>query len=258
MAATVLTRTPSVRPSPSPAIPRIERPSAPNAAAIARCGTRASDPLPSLNAPDTPLLGQLTYTRMRVKRTTAVYRAGDPFTALYAIRSGFFKSRIGLEDGRDHVTGFHMGGEILGMDGIGSNLHCADAIALEDSEVFIIPYEEIEDAGLQHQLQKVMSRELVRDCATLTLLGTMNAEERVASFLINLSQRFVARGLSAVEFHLRMTRGDIGSYLGLSLETVSRAFSRFHTERLIDVDQRHVWILDMAGLKRIAAAAGRM
>ena len=115
----------------------------------------------------------------------------------------------------------------------------------------IIPYARLEEPGLQRQLQKVMSRELVRDQGVMMLLGTMRAEERLAAFLLNLSQRFVARGFSPNEFHLRMTRDEIGSYLGLSLETVSRLFSRFHDERLITVQQKHIRILDIAGLKSV-------
>jgi CRP/FNR family transcriptional regulator len=198
---------------------------------------------------DTQLLGDMVYTRKRVKRGETLYRAGGAFDALYAVRSGFFKSSVVLEDGRDQVTGFNMAGEILGMDGIGSGSHASDVIALEDSEVCIIPYALLEEPRLQRQIQKVMSRELVRDQGVMMLLGTMKAEERLAAFLLNLSQRFVARGFSPNEFHLRMTRDEIGSYLGLSLETVSRLFSRFHEEGLITVQQKHIRILDVPGLR---------
>ena len=197
------------------------------------------------------LLDDLVYTRKRVKRGECLYRVGTDFESLYAVRSGFFKSRVVLEDGRDQVTGFHMAGEILGMDGIGTDRHTADIVALEDSEVCVIPYNRLEDPSLQRQLQKVMSRELVRDQGVMMLLGTMRAEERLAAFLLNLSQRFVARGYAPNEFHLRMTRDEIGSYLGLSLETVSRLFSRFHDEGLIAVQQKHIRILDVPALKAV-------
>ncbi len=200
---------------------------------------------------DSELLAGLSYARRRVKRGEVLYRAGGAFDSLYAIRSGFFKSRVLLDDGRDQVTGFHMAGEILGMDGIGGNCHAADLIALEDSEVCMIPYARLEQPGLQRQLHKLMSRELVRDQGVMMLLGTMRAEERLAAFLLNLSQRFGARGYSATEFHLRMTRDEIGSYIGLSLETVSRLFSRFQDESLISVRQKHVRIQDMARLKAV-------
>ncbi|HEY4998409.1 MAG TPA: fumarate/nitrate reduction transcriptional regulator Fnr [Usitatibacter sp.] len=206
-----------------------------------------------LEAADTDLLGELVYTRKRVKRGESLFRAGGSFDALYAVRSGFFKSSVVLEDGRDQVTAFHMAGEILGMDGIGSGNHASDVIALEDSEVCIIPYAHLEEPRLQRQLHKAMSRELVRDQGVMMLLGTMKAEERLATFLLNLSQRFVARGFSPSEFHLRMTRDEIGSYLGLSLETVSRLFSRFQEENLITVQQKHICILDVPGLRSVIA-----
>jgi len=196
-------------------------------------------------------LDDVIYTRKRVKRGETLYRSGEAFESLYAVRSGFFKSSVVLEDGRDQVTGFHMAGEIVGMDGIGTDKHSADIVALEDSEVCVIPYARLEEAGLSRQLSKVMSRELVRDQGVMMLLGTMRAEERLAAFLLNLSQRFVARGYSANEFHLRMTRDEIGSYLGLSLETVSRLFSRFQAENLISVQQKHIRILDIAGVRRV-------
>ena len=196
-------------------------------------------------------LDQLVYTRRRLKRGESLYRSGDGFGSIYAVRSGFFKSSVVLEDGRDQVTGFHMAGEILGMDGIGTDRHAADVIALEDSEVCVIPYARLADSGLQRQLHKVMSRELVRDQGVMMLLGTMRAEERLAAFLLNLSHRFLARGFSSHEFHLRMTRDEIGSYLGLSLETVSRLFSRFQEESLISVQQKHIVIHDIDGLKAV-------
>ena len=195
------------------------------------------------------------YTRRRVKRGETLYRAGAPFDAIYAVRTGFFKASVVLEDGRDQVTAFHMGGEIVGLDGIGTERHTTDVIALEDSEVCIIPYARLEEAGMQRQLHKAMSRELVRDQGVMLLLGTMRAEERLAAFLLNLSQRFVARGFSPSEFHLRMTRDEIGSYLGLSLETVSRLFSRFQEDGLIAVQQKHIVIHDIAGLKSVMVKA---
>jgi CRP/FNR family transcriptional regulator len=191
------------------------------------------------------------YTRKRVKRGETLYRSGADFDAVYAVRTGFFKSAVVLEDGRDQVTAFHMAGEVIGMDGIGTERHTSDVIALEDSEVCIIPYARLEEAGMQRQLHKAMSRELVRDQGVMLLLGTMRAEERLAAFLLNLSQRFVARGFSPNEFHLRMTREEIGSYLGLSLETVSRLFSRFQEDGLIAVQQKHIVIHDIAGLKSV-------
>jgi CRP/FNR family transcriptional regulator len=151
-----------------------------------------------------------------------------------------------------------MGGELLGMDGIGAGRYNGAATALEDSEVCVLPYALIEQMAteipaLRHQLHAIMAREIVRDHGVMMLLGSMRAEERLATFLLNLSKRFTARGFSPSEFHLRMTREELGSYLGLKLETVSRLFSRFHDDGLIEVQQKHVRILDIGGLTQILA-----
>ncbi|MBI1965902.1 MAG: fumarate/nitrate reduction transcriptional regulator Fnr [Betaproteobacteria bacterium] len=194
--------------------------------------------------------------RRRVRKGEHLYRAGDPLTALYAIRSGFMKSCVLHEDGREQVAGFHMMGDLLGMDAIGGGHHMSDTMALEDSEVCEMPFTILERLSrefppLQLQLHRVMSREIVRDYGVMLLLGSMKAEERLAAFLLNLSQRFAVRGYSPTEFNLRMTRQEIGSYLGLKLETVSRAFSSFHQHQLVEVRHRHVRILDPGGLKAV-------
>jgi len=209
-----------------------------------------------MNADEIERLDKLVGQRRQVHRQEHLYRAGDPFEAIYAIRLGWFKTAVLHEDGREQITGFQMTGEILGLDGISTEAHSCDAIALEDSEVCIIPYGHLEElsrelAGLQHQFHKVMSREIVRDHGVMMLLGSMRAEERLAAFLLNLSQRFDMRGFSANEFHLRMTRNEIGSYLGLKLETVSRALSRFQEDGLITVQQKHIRIDDIPGLRRL-------
>ena len=201
-------------------------------------------------------LDDLVSNRRRIKRGDPLYSAGQPFEAIYAVRSGFFKTDILTEDGRDQVTGFQMTGELLGLDGIGTEAHTCNAIALEDSEVCAIPFSRLEEISrevptLQHHFHKVMSREIVRDHGVMILLGTMRAEERLAAFLLNLSQRFTTRGYSHTEFYLRMTREEIGSYLGLKLETISRTFSRFQLDGLIAVQQKHIRILDVAGLKSL-------
>ena len=206
-------------------------------------------------------LDNLVSARRKLKRGQHLYRAGEPFEAIYAVKSGFFKTDVLTEDGRDQVTGFQMAGEILGMDGISSEAHTCNAVALEDSEVCLIPFAELESLSseirtLQSHFHKVMSREIVRDHGVMMLLGSMRAEERLATFLLNLSQRFTARGYSPAEFHLRMTREEIGSYLGLKLETVSRAFSRFQEEGLISVQQKHIRILNIPGLKIMLSPPG--
>jgi len=208
-----------------------------------------------LSGQDLDRIEELVYTRKRLERGENLYRAGDDFSSLYAVRSGFFKTVQTLEDGREQVTGFHMAGELMGMDGIGPETHSSGSVALEDSEVCVIPYSRLETLGrdmplFHHQFHKVMSREIVQERSVMLLLGTMRAEERLAAFLLNLSQRFTARGYSATEFYLRMTREEMGSYLGLKLETVSRAFSRFQEDGLISVHQKHIQILDVLGLRR--------
>lgn len=225
--------------------------------ACANCNLREIC-LAGLSDQDLEQLDAMVNLRRKIKRGETLYRSGETFDSIYAIRSGFFKSRVTYEDGRDQVIGFSMGGEILGMDGIGQGRHNCDAVALEDSEVCSIPYGRLEElsreiSGLQRHFHKMMSREIVRESGVMMLLGVMRAEERIAAFLLNMSQRLGARGYSAMEFHLRMTREEIGSYLGLKLETVSRAFSRFHADGLITVDQKFVRIVDLQGLKNIYA-----
>ncbi len=238
---------PSSRPKPRQDNSKVARLATP----CAKCNLRELCLPCGLKDQELALFANVVYTRKKVKRGEHLFRAGDIFDSIYALRSGFLKSSVVLEDGRDQVTGFHMAGEILGMDGIGSERYTADLIALEDSEVCVIPYGRIHEAGMQRQLHKAMSRELVRDQSVMMLLGTMSADERLAAFLLNLSHRFAARGFSPAEFHLRMTREEIGSYIGLSLETVSRLFSRFQEEGLMTVQQKHICILDISGLKAV-------
>ncbi|MCA0175348.1 MAG: helix-turn-helix domain-containing protein [Proteobacteria bacterium] len=201
-------------------------------------------------------LDELVATRRRVARGEALFRAGMPFESLYAVRTGFFKTCISSADGRDQVPGFHMAGEVLGLDGIGQDVHTCDAVALEDSQVCVIHYRQFQELSrefteLQHQFHRIMSREIVRDHGVMLLLGSMRAEERLAAFLHNLTQRLHARGFSASSLVLRMTREDIGSYLGLKLETVSRTFSKFQEEGLLEVNKREIRILDQAGLQAL-------
>ncbi len=203
-------------------------------------------------------LDELVYLRKIVRRGDSLFRSGDAFRSLYAIRTGFFKTRVSGADGRDQVTGFQMTGEMLGMDGIGTDRHACDAIALEDSELCVIPFARLEEFSrrfepLQHHFNKVMSREIVREHGAMLMLGSMRAEEKFAAFLVDLSKRFGVRGFSASDFMLRMTRAEIGSLLGLKLETVSRLFSRFQGEGVIAVRGKRVRITDEASLRKLAA-----
>ncbi len=199
---------------------------------------------------------ELVTTRRMVKRGASLFFNGEPFTALFAIRTGFFKTSVATEDGRDQVTGFQMAGEIMGLDGIVNDRHTCDAIALEDAEVCVLPFDRIEEISreinaLQSHVHKIMSREIVREHGVMLLLGSMRAEERLAAFLLNLVQRLQTRGFSSSALVLRMTREEIGSYLGMKLETVSRTFSKFSEDNIIEVKQRQIHIKDADALKRI-------
>jgi CRP/FNR family transcriptional regulator, anaerobic regulatory protein len=205
-------------------------------------------------------LDPVVAARKSVPRGQALFRAGQPFRSLYAVRTGFFKTCVASKRSRDQVTGFQMAGELLGLDGIATERHSVDAVALEDSQVCVIPYHQLavlarQFSGLQRQLHKIMSREIVRDHGVMLLLGGMRAEERLAAFLLNLTQRLHARGFSASSLVLRMTREEIGSYLGLKLETVSRAFSKFQLDGLLDVQQRQIRVLDAQRLERLVKGA---
>jgi len=209
-----------------------------------------------LNAAELLRIDEVVSQRKKIAKGESLFRNGDKFNALYAIRTGFFKTCVSSEDGRDQVTGFQMAGEIMGLDGIVSDHHTCDAIALEDAEVCVMPFEHIEELSreinaLQHHVHKIMSREIVREHGVMLLLGSMRAEERLAAFLLNLVQRLHARGFSQSELVLRMTREEIGSYLGLKLETVSRTFSKFAEDGLVEVKQRHVRILNPDALKTL-------
>ncbi|HSW05916.1 fumarate/nitrate reduction transcriptional regulator Fnr [Aquabacterium sp.] len=209
-----------------------------------------------LSDPDLQRLDALVAVRRKVRRGQLLFRRGEPFDALYAVRSGFFKTRATTDDGRDHVTGFQMAGELLGLDGISTERHSCDAVALEDSQVCVIPYGAFETLSrefpeLQRQFHKLMSREIVRDHGVMRLLGSMRAEERLAAFLLNLTQRLEARGFSSSALLLRMTREEIGSYLGLKLETISRSFSKFQDDGVLQVRQREIRVLDPVALQRL-------
>ncbi|MFZ3086929.1 MAG: fumarate/nitrate reduction transcriptional regulator Fnr [Methylotenera sp.] len=224
--------------------------------ACSNCNLRELCMPVGFNAAEMQRLDEVVEKRRRIKQGELLFHSGDTFTSLYAIRTGFFKTFVTSEDGREQVTGFQMAGEIIGMDGIVSDHHNCNAVALEDAEVCVMPFSDVEELSrelpvLQRHVHKIMSREIVRENSVMMLLGNMRAEERLAAFLLNLVQRLHARGLSQSELVLRMTREEIGSYLGLKLETVSRAFSKFSEEGIIEVKQRYVKILAPDALKKI-------
>ena len=249
-----------------PTLPRQRRLTAMDArrlkAACSTCSLRELCLPAGLDEHEVEKVDRMVNRRRPVRRGDCLYRSGAALDSLYAIRTGFMKSCVIHEDGREQVAGFHMMGDVVGLDAIGSGRHMCDVMALEDSEVCEIPLAQLERLSreirpLQQHFHRIMSREIVRDHGVMLLLGTMRAEERLAVFLLNLSQRFAARGYSQSEFYLRMTREDIGSYLGLKLETVSRALSRFHEQGLIEVRTRHVKILDLEALRGIIGLQSR-
>ena len=210
-----------------------------------------------LSADDANKIDTLVTERVRLKKGDSLYRQGEPLTAVYGIKFGTLKTEYALPDGREQITGFHLPGEMLGLDGIGENYYQSNAIALEDSEACVVRFSDFESLArqipsLQHQFHRILSRELTQDQRHLLSLGSLRAEERLASFLLNLSDRLAARGYSPIEYHLRMSREEIGSYLGIQLETVSRLFSRFTESGLIQIKQRHIKLIDMDGLLELA------
>jgi CRP/FNR family transcriptional regulator, anaerobic regulatory protein len=224
--------------------------------ACSNCNLRELCMPVGFNADDMQRLDDVVATRRRVRQGEHLFSNGDHFTSLYAIRTGFFKTCVSTEDGREQVTGFQMAGEIIGLDGIVTDFHSCNAVALEDADVCVMPFANVEDLSrefpvLQRHVHKIMSREIVRENSVMMLLGNMRAEERLAAFLLNLVQRLHARGFSQSELVLRMTREEIGSYLGMKLETVSRTFSKFSEDGIIEVKQRYVHILKPDALKKI-------
>jgi CRP/FNR family transcriptional regulator len=175
---------------------------------------------------------------------------------VYAVRAGFFKTSLMSEDGREQVTSFPMAGDIVGLDGIGDEHGATRAVALAESEVCVISLSSLrqlarEDPPIQHQFSRMLSREIARHQGVMAMLGSMCAEKRLAAFLLNLSRRWLARGSSPSDFQLPMTREDIGSYLGIKLETVSRALLKLHARGLIDAQRRHIEIRDLDGLAKV-------
>jgi len=195
-------------------------------------------------------------SRRRLKKGELLCRMGDPFRALYAIRSGSTKTCEISTDGGVQITAFHLPGELLGLDAISTEKHPSDIVALETTELCELPFDRLEALaqnipGLQHQLFRIMSREVLEEEKLLLMLGRMKAEERLAAFLLNFSKRCQLLGASPTELRLPMSRQDLGDYLGLALETVSRLFSRFQDEGLIQVQGRQIKLRNPKGLREV-------
>ena len=183
-----------------------------------------------------------------------LYRDGDKTMAIYAVRSGCIKTMTESANGDEQIVGFHLAGELLGLDGFADGTYTCNAVALETSSVCELPLDQLETLchklpGLQKQMRRIMGKEVSKDHKLLLLLGKMTADERLASFLLSLSTRMEERHWNANEFNLMMPRQDIANYLGMAVETVSRLFASFQNEKIIEVDRRHITILDIARLK---------
>jgi CRP/FNR family transcriptional regulator len=199
-------------------------------------------------------LDELVHIRLNLKAGATLYHAGSHFQGLFALKSGFFKLENYLHNGKLQINGFNMMGEVFGFDGIASGKHTCNSVAIEDSEICVIPFDWIEHMGqdgehLRHHLYRLLSLEIIRNHAIMLLLGSMSGEDRLAMFLLNLSQRLCERGYSATNFILRMTREEIGNHLGLTIETISRIFSKFQDRGLLEVHLKNIRIVDIQGLR---------
>jgi len=196
--------------------------------------------------------------RNSVEKNKTLFRMSDPLKFIYAIRSGTFKSYLTNPDGTEQIVGFHLPGELLGMDAISDEKHVCTAKALETSSVCEIPFDKLESLamqipGLQHQLLKLMSKEIQQDQKQMLLLAQMPAETRLANFLLGMSERLSKRGYAANEFNLSMSRGDIANLLGMAVETVSRLLSHFQEENLLKVERKHISILKPDELRKLSS-----
>jgi len=212
----------------------------------------------SLQIDDIEKLDEIVQRGRPVQRGDRIYHAGESFHAVFALRSGAVKTVCVTHDGQEQITGFYLPGEIFGMDGLASNNHTNSAIVLETSAICEIPFSRLEELSsqvpsLQRRFFQLMSKEIAQEQQLITLLSKNSADERIASLLLSISTRNHNRGLSAREFHLTMSRSDIGNYLGLTIETVSRVLSRLHKQGVIALDKKHVIINDLDALKSVAS-----
>ncbi len=214
----------------------------------------------SLESDDIQQLDDIIQRSKPLKKGQHLYREGDDFQSVYAVRSGTLKAYKTTDDGREQVTGFYFPGEILGMDGISKNTHASSASTLETSAVCEIPFSSLAKLSalmpnLQRHFFQLMSREITDDQVLITLLSKNSADERVAALLLSISARNARRKLSSTHFRLPMSRVDIGNYLGLTVETVSRVLSRMQKMELLCVDNKEIEILDMPGVRNMANVA---
>jgi CRP/FNR family transcriptional regulator len=211
----------------------------------------------ALESDDIEQLDAIIQRSKPLQKSQHLYREGDEFQSVYAVRSGTLKAYKTTDDGREQVTGFYFPGEILGMDGINNNSHASSAKALETVAVCEIPFSSLEKLSslmptLQRHFFQLMSREITEDQQLITLLSKNSADERVSALMLSISARNARRKLSSTQFRLPMSRVDIGNYLGLTVETVSRVFSRMQKMEILRVDNKEIEILNTDGLKNMA------
>ncbi|MEX6502752.1 fumarate/nitrate reduction transcriptional regulator Fnr [Pseudomonas zhanjiangensis] len=211
----------------------------------------------SLNMEDMDALDQIVKRGRPLKKGEFLFRQGDAFDSVFAVRSGALKTFSLSDAGEEQITGFHLPSELVGLSGMDTEAYPVSAQALETTSVCEIPFERLDELSVQlpqlrRQLMRVMSREIRDDQQMMMLLSKKTADERIATFLVNLSARFRARGFSANQFRLAMSRNEIGNYLGLAVETVSRVFTRFQQNQLLEAEGKSVHILDPIELCALA------
>lgn len=209
----------------------------------------------SLNKNELESLDDIIERKRPLHKNDKLVCAGDTFESLFAVRSGSFKSYISDKDGVEQVIGFHFPGDIIGFDAMKDDTHQSYTQALETAMVCELPYDTLEEISntypkLRQQIMRFMSAEIKHDHDLMMLLSKRSAEERLLYFLNDLSQRFDERGYSAKHFNLSMTRNEIGNYLGLTVETISRLLTRFQKEGLIAVDGKLITIIDFNAVKQ--------
>lgn len=214
----------------------------------------------ALESGDIEQLDEIIQRSKPLQKGQHLYREGDEFQSVFAVRSGSIKAYKTTDDGREQVTGFYFPGELLGMDGISKNEHASSAKALETAAICEIPFSSLERLSatmpsLQRHFFQLMSKEITEDQVLITLLSKNSADERVAALMLSISTRNARRKLSATQFRLPMSRVDIGNYLGLTVETVSRVFSRMQKMEILKVDNKEIEILDIDGVRAMANIA---
>lgn len=203
----------------------------------------------SLSKDELDSLDDIIERKRPLHKHDKLINAGDKFHSLYAVRSGSFKSFISDTKGLEQVTGFHFPGDIIGFDALRDEIHPSFTQALETAMVCELPYRTLDEVSvhypkLRKQIMRFMSSEIKNDHDLMMLLNKRSAEERLLHFINHLSERFDERGYSAKQFNLSMTRSEIGNYLGLTVETISRLLTRFQKDELIEVSGKLITIVD--------------